>query len=80
MLGLFFLLVQVFNQRGGDTFFSNPLLTFPILSTFIFGVLSFIIGIYSIIKEKSISIFVFLSVLIGLFITMFGILEIIFPH
>jgi hypothetical protein len=77
---LFFLLINVFEQRGGDTFFSNLALAIPMVLAFVAGVLALIIGLIATIKSKSQSILVYIAMLIGLLIALYGISEVAFPH
>lgn len=86
LIVVFFLFFAIFNllvasgQRGGATFFSNPLLSIPISLAGISGVSSFLTGIISIVKSKERPVFVFASTAIGLFILVFIAGEILFPH
>jgi hypothetical protein len=80
LLVLFFLLINVFNRKGGETFFSNLTLTIPMILAWFACVNAFIIGIIAVIKSKSRSILVFLAILVGLLVALFGILEITLPH
>jgi len=75
-----FLLLVASGQRGGETFFSNLVLTIPMLLAETSGVLAFLIGLISVIKNKERSILVFLAMLIGFFISIFWLGEVIFPH
>lgn len=75
-----FYLFVVSGQRGGDTFFSNPTLSTPIIIAGATGVLAFLTGISSIIKQKERSILVFIATAIGLFVLLFVLGEILFPH
>jgi cytochrome bd-type quinol oxidase subunit 2 len=80
---LFFLVLAAFiasGQRGGDTFFSNLLLTIPMLSASILAIGSFFTGILSIIKNRERAVFVFISTVIGSFVLFFMLAEILFPH
>jgi hypothetical protein len=80
---LFFKIFQFFvisGQRGGETFFSNLTLAVPILLAGISGIASFFVGTAAIIKRKERSVFVFLSTVMGLFILLFCLGEVIFPH
>lgn len=79
LFGIFQLLVAS-GQRGGETFFSNLLLTIPITLAAICGIFAFFTGIIGVIKNKERSVLVFLSIIIGLFILLFCLGEIIFPH
>lgn len=67
-------------QRGGNTFFSNPLLAVTGITAGTSGVLSFFIGIFSIIKHKERSVWVYLTTLVGLFILIFVLGEILATH
>jgi uncharacterized membrane protein HdeD (DUF308 family) len=44
------------------------------------GVFAFLTGLISVIRNRERSILVFLAMLIGLFVLLFGLGEIIFPH
>jgi len=79
LLGAFFILVSL-GQRGGDTFFSNPMLTVPMILAVASAVAAFINGILSIKKKKERSIAVYLAVTVGLFVIIFALGELIFPH
>ena len=67
-------------QRGGDTFFSNPILTIPILIAAASGIAAFITGLISIIREKERSISVYLAVAVGLIVLIVALAQIISPH
>lgn len=77
---IFFLMITVFDQRGGDTFFSNLYLTIPMIVAWIAACLSFITGIISIIKSREKSIAVYITTLICILITIYGLLEVTIPH
>ena len=76
---LFFFIVAS-GQKGGETFFSNLSLTIPMLVAFILAVCAFITGLISTIRDRERAVIVFLSTMIGLFILIFGIAEVVFPH
>ncbi|MBM3205765.1 hypothetical protein FJZ41_02895 [Candidatus Shapirobacteria bacterium] len=82
----FFLLLIVFRflvasgQRGGETFFSNLFLAMPMLLAWLGGVSAFFAGLLALIKSKERAVFVFLSTLMGFFILLFSLGEILFPH
>ena len=80
LLVIFFLLITVFNQNGGETFFSNLTLTIPMMLAWFSCVLAFIIGIIAVIKSKSRSLLVFLAILVGFLVTLYGIIEVAAPH
>jgi hypothetical protein len=80
LVAYFFVMVNVFGQRGGATFFSNLNLTIPMLLAWASGAAAFIFGIISIVKSKSYSILILLILLITCISTSFGIAEVIFPH
>ncbi len=67
-------------QRGGDTFFSNLALAITMLIAAILAVSSFSTGIIGIIRNRERAIFVYISTVIGFFVLLYGLAEIIFPH
>ena len=79
LLGVFQLLVAS-GQRGGETFFSNLVLTIPMLIAGVSGISAFATGLIGIIKSRERSVIVYLAALIGLFVLLFWIGEIAFPH
>ena len=79
LLGVFFLLVAS-GQRGGRTFFSNLWLTLPMLLAAACGIGAFFVGAASIIRARERSVFVFLATGVGLFVLLFAVGEIVFPH
>jgi len=72
-LAFFFIMVDVFGQRGGETFFSNLTLTIPMLTAWGMGAASFAVGIVDLIKSKIKSILVFIITVFTLLTTIFGI-------
>ena len=79
VLLVFFFFVNL-GEKGGATFFSDPKLAIPALLAGIFGVASFFVGLTGIMKEKECSLFVFISTIIGFFVLIFVLGEILFPH
>jgi predicted Abi (CAAX) family protease len=82
-LVLFFVLLLVLvaaGQRGGETFFSNPALAITGLLAAACGIAAFFTGTISIVKSKERSISVFLASIIGLFVLVFCLGEVISPH
>jgi predicted Abi (CAAX) family protease len=75
-----FLILVAFGQRGGETFFSNLLLTVPMLLAGTCGVAAFVTGLIGIIKSKERSILVYLAIFIGFEIMVFGLGEFLVPH
>lgn len=73
------LLFILFNQRGGETFFSNPILAIPVFLMGISGVTGFFAGIFSIIESKERAVLVFLSTAVGFLVLLFAIGEILLP-
>jgi hypothetical protein len=67
------------NQRGGETFFSNPVLAIIMITAALSGVATFLIGACSFFKKER-SILVVISTLFGLFVTFFWLGEFISPH
>ncbi|MFC1649209.1 hypothetical protein ACFL2C_00665 [Patescibacteria group bacterium] len=78
-LSIFFLFVEL-GYRGGETFFGNPVLAIPILIAAISGIGSFMVGLMSIIRSKEYSVLVFIASVIGLFVLIFVLGEILTPH
>ena len=80
---LFFAVFWIFialGQRGGDTYFSNLALAMPSLLSGVSGVFAFLTGLIGVIRNRERSILVFLAMLIGLFVLLFCLAEVIFPH
>ncbi|MGB8707594.1 MAG: hypothetical protein WCD72_06590 [Dehalococcoidia bacterium] len=75
-----FLILVASGQRGGETFFSNLWLTVPMLLAGTCGVAAFVTGLISVIKSKERSILVYLAILIGLYILVFCLGEVLVPH
>ena len=75
-----FLILVASGQRGGGTFFSNLLLTVPMLLAGTCGVAAFVTGLIGVIKSKERSILVFLAILISLYILVFCLGEVLVPH
>ena len=74
----FFLIAS--GERGGETFFSNLLLTIPFLLAAISGIGAFLMGLISIVRNKERSFLVFVSTGIGMIILVWCTSEILFPH
>ena len=79
-VAVFLFLIEVFNQTGGKTFFSNPILTIPFLLAFACAVMSFVVSTIAVIGQKDRSIAVFISMIIGFLISSYGVSELLFPH
>jgi hypothetical protein len=75
-----FLILVLSGQRGGETFFSNLLLTVPMLIAGTCGVAAFVTGLIGIIKSKERSILVFLAIFVGFEIMVFCLGEFLVPH
>ena len=67
-------------QRGGDTFFSNPIIGIPILIAAASGIAAFITGLISIVRRKERSISVYVAVAFGLIVLIVALAQIISPH
>ena len=78
-MGIFQALVAS-GQRGGETFFSNPLLSAAILPAGAAGIAAFITGVVSIIRDKERTVSVYIAVTIGLGVVVFALCEVIYPH
>ena len=80
LVAYFFLMVNVFNQRGGDTFFSNLNLAIPMVAAWASGLASLVLGIIAVIKSKSRAILVFVVIVLAFLTTLFGVMEVAFSH
>ena len=76
----FFTMTGLFHQRGGGGFFDNLLLTVPILLAFGCAIASFVTGLVAVIGARDYAAVVFISVLMGFFVLLYGAAEIAFPH
>ena len=72
--------VSVFRQTGGETIFDNLAISIPMLGSGVSAIAAFFIGALSIWKYKERSIFVFVACLIGLFVLIFVLGEVLYPH
>lgn len=79
---LFFgnVIVVVQGPRADQTFFSNAILSFPMLSAGAAGILAFFTGVIAIIKHKERSIMVVAATVIGFLVLIFVVGEILVPH
>lgn len=75
-----FLIFVAFGQKGGSTFFANPLLSVPVVLAWICGAGAFFSGVVSIVKFRERSVLVIISVLIGLLTLIQFFAEIFSPH
>jgi hypothetical protein len=75
-----FALIVATGQRGGEEFFDNLWLTGPFLAAYVAGVAAFILGALAIAVNADRGIAVLASTLVGLVVTSFGVLEVVFPH
>ena len=69
----FLLMVNVFGQRGGQTFFSNLNLSIPMLVGWLCGLLSFVLGTVVLFKHKVFAVLLMLTTLISFLTTLYGI-------
>jgi len=76
-VAFFIIMVDVFGQRGGETFFSNLTLTIPMLTAWGMGVASSVVGIVDLIKSKIKSILVFIVTILTFTTTVFGICAVV---
>jgi len=72
LVAYFFLMTGVFNQTGGDTFFSNLNLAIPMVVAWASGLASLILGILAVVVAKSKSVLVFVIILLTLITTIAG--------
>ena len=78
-LSLFGLAVAV-GQRGGDGFFDNMWLTGPMLFAFAAAVGAAVTGLVAMIGHGERAVSVLVALVVGLLVTAFGVLEVVFPH
>jgi len=67
-------------ERGGDGFFTNLWLAIPGLLAGVFGILSFAVGAFAILRQRDRSVLTFAATILGLFVLLFVTGEILFPH
>ena len=79
LMALFAILVAS-GQRGGEGFFDNLWLTVPVLIAFASVVVATVAGAAAVITQGERSIIVIAATIVGLAVTIFGILEVAFPH
>lgn len=75
-----FAILAAYLRDGGETFFSNLRLSLPILLAGLCGIAAFFTGSAGIVFSRERSVLVFLAVLIGLFVLVFFLGEVLFPH
>jgi len=86
VLLFFFLLatgILVISRQGprvDQTFFDNPVASIPMLSAGASAIAAFFAGIISIFKYKERSVSVFMATVIGLFVMVFMLGEVLVPH
>ena len=79
LLGIFALTVAA-GQRGGEEFFDNLWLTVPILGAYAAAVSAFVLGAVAIATSGERSVSVMAATIVGLLVTVYGVLEVAFPH
>jgi cytochrome bd-type quinol oxidase subunit 2 len=66
-------------QRGGETFFSNLWLSATMLPAAVAAVTAGVFGVGAL-RRRDRSVVVFLAIIVGTFVALFAIAEILFPH
>jgi hypothetical protein len=79
LMGVFAVTIAA-GQRGGDEFFDNLWLTVPFLGAYLAAVAAFVLGVKAIVTAGERSATVVVVTVVGLLITLFGVLEVVFPH
>ncbi len=79
LLAVFALTVAA-GQRGGEEFFDNLWLTVPFLGAYLAGVSALVLGVVAMTAFGERSVGVVAATILGLLITAFGVLEVLFPH
>jgi len=77
LLAIFALMVAA-GQRGGDEFFDNLWLTLPFLGAYLASVCAFVLGATAIAVSGERSATVVATTILGLLVTAFGVLEVLF--
>jgi len=60
--------------------FARPGIALPMLAGFVSGIVAFICGIIGITRKKDYSVLVFISTVMGFFVLLWILAEILFPH
>ncbi len=79
LMGLFAILVAS-GQRGGDEFFDNLWLTVPVLVAFASAVVATVAGVVAVVGQRERSVAAIAATIVGLAVTIFGFMEVAFPH
>ncbi|GEM_PF-1510114 len=77
---MFYAILALFPPTECATFFSCPSLAIPLIFAWVCSLLSVIFGIISIVKHKTISLVISVMIILAMFVTLYGILEVIFEH
>lgn len=77
LVAYFFLMTGVFNQTGGETFFSNLNLAIPMVVAWASGLVSLILGVLAVFGAKSRSVLVFIIILLTLITTIYGLIAVL---
>lgn len=76
----FNLLLVTTGQRAGETFSFFSVFTVPILLAWTSGVAAFVTGLIGVLRSKDWAILVDFAIALGLYVLVFGLGEILFPH
>lgn len=75
-----FLLLVESGQRGGETFFSNPWLAATFLSAAVSAILGGFFALIAILWQQERSLLAFLSLIWGILVAVFVLMEFLYPH
>ena len=78
-IGVFYLMISVFGQRGGEGFFDNLFLVIPMLIAVGAIITAAAVGIISFVKSER-AVLVLITVLIGLLVLWWSVAQVAFPH
>ena len=78
LFGLFIVAVAS-GQRGGETLFSNPVLTVPVLAAAISAIAAGVVGVVAL-RRHDYSAAVIASTIIGALVLLWCLAEVVFPH
>jgi hypothetical protein len=78
--GLIFMMFAVGGASGGDSFFDNLWLATPVMLAGVSGVGAAVCGLYALIARHEWSMYVFVAAVIGLFVLLVFVEEVVIGH
>ena len=80
LMVIFYGIIAIFDPQGTGTFFGTPELAIPLILAWVSSAAALVLGIISLIKSPSKSIFILVVVILTFLTTLYGVLEIAIPH